>query len=54
MPSKTKKQRNFIFYKRSKYKNKNNTPKSWKWIWGKEWKHIKETYIKSFNDFFSS
>ena len=32
MPSKTEKQRKFIFYKRGKYKTKKNTPKSWKWL----------------------
>jgi hypothetical protein len=54
MPSKTEKQRKYIFYKRSLYKNKKNTPKSWKWIWEKGWNQIKESYIKSFNDFINS
>lgn len=42
MPSKSKKQRKFIFAKRNQYKTKANTPKKWQWIWNDEWEKIEE------------
>jgi hypothetical protein len=42
MPAKSEKQRKLIFAKRGQYKTKANTPAKWKWVWGKEWEHIKE------------
>jgi len=42
MPSKSTKQRNYIFFLRGKYKSKENTPESQKWIWDQGWLKIKE------------
>ena len=42
MPSKSKNQRNYIFYLRGKYKNKSNTPKDQAWIWDSGWNEIEE------------
>ena len=45
MPSATEKQRNYIFYLRSKYKNKSDTPEKQKWIWDSGWEQVKEDNI---------
>lgn len=42
MPSKSDKQRRYIFALRSKYKSKSNTPKEDMWIWEKDWDKIQE------------
>ena len=44
MPSKSQKQRRWIFYLRGKYKSKENTPKKYKFIWEKSWEEISEEY----------
>ena len=44
MPSKTVKQRNYIFYLRGKYKTKEKTPEKDKWIWEADWNEIEETF----------
>ena len=51
MPAKTEKQRRFIFAKRSQYKNKKQTPKKWKWIWGSEWIKLQESKVMNFDQF---
>lgn len=50
MPAKSPKQLRLIYTIRGKYKTKENTPKKWKWVWGKEWGKLskeikKESYI---------
>lgn len=42
MPSKSDKQRRYIFALRSKYKSKSNTPKEHLWIWEKGWENVQE------------
>jgi len=49
MPAKSPKQLKFIFAKRNQYKSKKKTPKSFKWVWGKEWAHLES--IMSFDEF---
>jgi hypothetical protein len=52
MPAKTEKQRRFIFAKRREYGDRKNTPKKFKWIWGKEWEKLAENFrIKRFSEF---
>lgn len=53
MPSKSVKQRNLIFAIRNKYKDKKNTPKKWKWVWGDEWLKV-ESYIMNFKSFITN
>jgi len=48
MPSKSKKQRNWIFHLRGKYKTQKNTPEKYKWIWEKEWEQIEEDRLKRY------
>ena len=53
MPSASKKQRNYIFYLRGKYKDKASTPEDQKWIWDSGWEEIKKEnlmkpYIRQF------
>ena len=43
MPSRTNKQRRFIFAKRGKYKSSKNTPDNWKWIWNDDWTHVSDS-----------
>jgi hypothetical protein len=43
MPSSSEKQRNWIYYQRSQYKTKSNTPENMRWIWEKGWEEIEET-----------
>ena len=45
MPSRTEKQRSFIFAKRSQYGTKKKTPKRWLWVWGPEWERLSEGRI---------
>lgn len=40
MPARSKSQLGFIYSKRNKYGSKKNTPKKWKWVWGKEWTDV--------------
>jgi hypothetical protein len=39
MPTKSEVQRRLIFGKRNQYKNKDNTPIKWKWIWDSHWEN---------------
>ncbi len=48
MPSKTKKQRTWIFTQRSKYKSKDNTPEDMKWIWKSDWEKVEEVRLKRY------
>jgi hypothetical protein len=50
MPSKTPRQRRFIFAKRRQYKRHDKTPKKWKWIWNEEWTKLAESRILNFMD----
>ena len=54
MPSKSEKQRRFIYAIRNKYKKKKDTPKKWKWVWNDEWLKIEENLITSFDLFIKS
>jgi hypothetical protein len=47
LPSKTEKQRNYIFFLRGKYKNKSNTPEKDRWIWNSEWETIEEQDLET-------
>jgi hypothetical protein len=40
MPSKSDKQRKYIFFLRNKYGSKSNTPEAQKWIWEPAWKKV--------------
>ena len=51
MPATSEKQRKLIFSIRNKYKSKFKTPKKWKWVWGEEWTHLKESHIYTFQQF---
>lgn len=59
MPAKSQAQRKLIFGKRSQYKNKENTPKKWMWIWDVDFENkgklpdkVKnESFITIFKDF---
>ena len=51
MPSTSEKQRRFIWAKRREYGKKKSTPKKWKWIWKPEWVQLKESKIKTFEQF---
>jgi hypothetical protein len=48
MPSKTEKQRRYVYYLRDKYKDKSFTPQKYKWIWNDEWLQIKEELMKPY------
>ena len=50
MPSKSEKQRKFIFARRSQYKTKENTPEKFKWVWEKDWEKIDDSL--TFDQFF--
>jgi hypothetical protein len=50
MPSKTPRQRRFIFAIRRKYVSKSDTPKKWKWVWGKEWTKLEESIVLTFGE----
>jgi len=55
MPSRSEKQRNFIFAKRSEYKTKSNTPEDWQWVWDSEWEKIEERLpMKRYKPLFES
>jgi hypothetical protein len=45
MPSRTEKQRRFIFAKRGRYGTKGKTPKRWLWVWGPEWDRLAEVRV---------
>ena len=54
IPSRSTKQRRWIFYLRNKYKSKDKTPKKWKFIWDEDWKEISEEnndIIKNLTDY---
>jgi len=60
MPAKSKSQLGFIYSKRNKYGSRKDTPKRWKWVWGKEWtdvnykklpEKVSEHIITKFDDF---
>src|SRR5512147_2039611 len=53
MPSSSKKQRAYIFYLRGKYKNKENTPEKYKFIWDDEWKKVEETMLQTYKSKYS-
>lgn len=40
MPARSKRQLGLIYSKRNKYGSRKNTPKKWKWVWGKEWTDV--------------
>lgn len=48
MPSKTEKQRNYIFYLRGKYKSKDKTPDKDKWIWDSGWEQVEEQKMERY------
>jgi hypothetical protein len=55
MPSRSERQRNFIFAKRGEYKTKSDTPEDWKWVWNDEWEKIEERFpIKRYKPLFES
>ena len=39
MPAKSQSQRRLIFKKRDQYKNKENAPEKWKWVFDSEWEN---------------
>ena len=49
MPSKSKKQRDFVFSLRDKYKTVDKTPKKYKWVWNKDWEKIEPKSKKNEN-----
>jgi len=45
MPSRSEKQRKFIFAKRGQFKSRDKAPDKWKWVFDKEWEEIEENII---------
>ena len=56
MPAKSQSQRRLIFKKRDQYKNKENAPEKWKWVFDSEWENKgklpeKISKIKKFKEY---
>lgn len=49
MPSKTEKQRKYVYFLRGKYKTKKDTPEKYKWVWNDEWLKVEEMKLKKYN-----